>query len=137
MRRAVVAFACLFYCLQPAVAIVGGAAQTNGDPVYHVVSIAGSDGGYCSGTVLTRAVVLTVAQCIHAGQNYKIFQIDFKNLSTPISVTQVVLHPNFDLQRLLQHLATVDLALLKVSTPLPLAITNPSYEHSSVRLKLE
>ena len=121
-----------FICgIRPAVAIVGGAAQTGGDQTYHVVFILGSDNTECTGTVLTRELVLTAAQCIHAGQKYIISNVDSNCLSIPISVIRLVLHPNFDLQRLLNHLATVDLALLKLASPLPLNISKAIPEQTT------
>jgi hypothetical protein len=121
MRRASFAFAFLIYYLQPAAAIVGGASQTDGSPRYHVVFFQDSKKNSCTGTAVTRELVLTAAQCADPDRKYKIISVDSDHLSVPINVTRVEQHPNFSLQEYSQSRASVDLALLKLATPLPLA----------------
>jgi hypothetical protein len=48
----------LICCFQPAAAIVGGVARTVGSIPYHVVLIEDSNKKSCTGTVLTRELVL-------------------------------------------------------------------------------
>jgi secreted trypsin-like serine protease len=121
-----IVFACLIFCLQPAAAIVGGASLTDGSPRYHVVFIQDSRNNSCTGTALTRELVLTAAQCVDPDRKYKIVSADGNRLSIPINVTRVEIHPNFNAQAYSQSRASVDLALLELATPLPLAIPAPS-----------
>ena len=93
-----IVFACLIFCLQPATAIVGGASPTDGSPRYHVVFIQDSRNNSCTGTALTRELVLTAAQCVDPDRKYKIVSADGNRLSIPINVTRVEIHPNFNAQ---------------------------------------
>jgi hypothetical protein len=125
MRCVGVAFACLIFCFQPSVAIVGGASDRYVSPRYHVVLIEDSNKVSCTGTALTQELVLTAAQCLRPGREYKIMSVDSDRLSIPIRVTRVELHPDFDMQAYLHSRATADLAILKLAIPLPLAIAAP------------
>lgn len=124
MHCAGVVFACFFCCLRPAAAITGGA-QTDGSPRYHVVFIQDANNYSCTGTALTRELVLIAAQCVDPDRKYKLTRVDSDILSIPINVTRVEPHPDFDPRAYSQSRATADLALLKLATPLPLAISAP------------
>jgi Trypsin len=115
---------------KPSFAIVGGAPAGKGI-IGHVVGIATSDGGFCSGTVIGRHAVLTAAQCIHPNAGTKI--LDIRSNGRPVlkDVAVIIPNPKFDLSTLLAHRATADLALLKPAEPLgeiyrPVPVMSPS-----------
>ena len=83
-----------------------------------------SNGGFCTGTVLTRDTVLTAARCVTPGLGFQVSKID--SLAVSIPVTNVMYHPQFDVREMNQQRATVDLAILKLAAPLPLFIYTPS-----------
>jgi secreted trypsin-like serine protease len=85
--------------------------------------ITGSGGTFCTGAAIARDLVLTAAHCVLPGADYKL--IEFNTARQPVlrDIRQVARHPNFNLQTLLGHRATADVALLKLTAPLPPDIT--------------
>lgn len=106
-----------------ALAISGGAPATLNE-VRHAVMIVGSGGTFCTGVAVARDLVLTAAHCVAASTTYKL--IEFNKAKEPVllDVLRVLRHPNFNIQSLLGHRATADIALLKLAAPLP-AIISP------------
>ncbi len=78
----------------PAAAIVGGAAPSTEGVGRSVVTIVGSRGNFCTGSLIAPTLVLTVAD-----------------------VTRVAIHPGFQMQTMLAHRATADVALLQLASP--------------------
>ena len=70
--RIVAALALLF--VAPAHAIVGGAAPATEGVFRSVVTIVGSRGNSCSGTLIAPDLVLSVAHCVGPGADYKIVE---------------------------------------------------------------
>ena len=70
--RIVAALALLFAA--PAHAIVGGAAPATEGVFRSVVTIVGSRGNFCSGTLIAPDLVLSVAHCVGPGADYKIVE---------------------------------------------------------------
>src|SRR5271163_4547630 len=60
----------------PAAAIVGGAAPSNEGVGRSVVTIVGSRGNFCTGSLIAPTLVLTVAHCVQPGAEYKILEYD-------------------------------------------------------------
>jgi secreted trypsin-like serine protease len=120
MRRfAIAALACLL--ASPAVAIVGNApAAILGGR--HAVMIVGSRGTFCTGAAIARDLVLTAAHCVLPGADYKLVEFDAARQPKLLDVRTIARHPNFNLQTLLGHRATADVALLKLAAPLPQGI---------------
>jgi hypothetical protein len=104
---------------QSAAAIVGGAASADPSVARHVALIVGSRGTSCTGVVVARNLVLTAAHCALPGADYKIVEFDAAHRPTLRDVSMVVVHPQFELNVLLGHRATADVALLKTTAPLP------------------
>jgi len=104
-----------------AAAIVGGAASAEPSVAQHVALIVGSRGTSCTGVVIARNLVLTAAHCALPGADYKIVEFDSAHHPTLRDVSHVLVHPQFDLNILLNHRATADVALLKTPAPLPVA----------------
>jgi secreted trypsin-like serine protease len=104
-----------------AAAIVGGAANADPSVAQHVALIVGSRGTSCTGVVIARNLVLTAAHCALPGADYKVVEFDATHHPTLRGVALVVVHPQFDLNTLLNHRATADVALLKTTALLPAA----------------
>ncbi|KIZ40219.1 peptidase S1 and S6 chymotrypsin/Hap [Rhodopseudomonas palustris] len=103
----------------PAAAMVGGAAPDAGGLGRSVVTIVGSRGNFCSGTVIAPALVLSAAHCVTPGADYKIVLYDAQRQPTLRDVARVAAHPDFHPQGIRAHRASADVALLQLAEPLP------------------
>jgi secreted trypsin-like serine protease len=103
---------------QPALAMVGGGSTPSPAVANAIVTIVGSHGTSCTGTLIARDIVLTAAHCIAPGTTYKM--VDYKSQPPRLlDVRRVAAHPQFNMQSLLAHRATADVALLQLASPLP------------------
>jgi len=117
MRAVGRALICLLLSCWPAAAMVGGATAPPDSIARAVVLIVGSRGNFCSGAALAPDLVLTAAHCVLPGADYKIVEYE-RGAPQLRDVARVTAHPNFNLQSLLAHRATADVALLKLAAPL-------------------
>lgn len=117
--RVVVPLACLVITCTASVAMVGGAPPAAGDIAKHVVLIVGSRGNSCTGTAIARDLVLTVAHCVLPGADYKLVDYDSTRRPGLKDVTGIARHPQFDVNAVLAHRVTADVALLKLAERLP------------------
>lgn len=103
-------------CCAPALAVTGNAPPATGWAARGIVMIVDPRGDLCTGTALTRDLVLTAAHCVARAQTYEVrpFQTD-----VAIGVRSVALHPRFDLASYSASRATADIALIKLTTDLP------------------
>jgi secreted trypsin-like serine protease len=101
---------------QPAAAMVGGARTASA--ANPVVTIVGSRGNFCSGTLIAPDLVLTAAHCTMPGATYKIVDYDDKKQPRLRDVKHVASHPGFDVQGILAHRASADVALLQLTEPM-------------------
>lgn len=101
----------------PASAIVGGAAPSNEGVGRSVVTIVGSRGNFCSGSLIAPALVLTVAHCVQPGADYKIVHYGADRKPQLQDVKSVAIHPGFSMREMLAHRATADVALLRLQIP--------------------
>jgi secreted trypsin-like serine protease len=101
----------------PAGAIVGGAAPAADGIGRSVVTIVGSRGNFCTGSLVAPALVLTVAHCVQPGSEYKIVQYGADKKPELQDVKTVAIHPGFNMQEMLAHRATADVALLRLAIP--------------------
>jgi secreted trypsin-like serine protease len=97
--------------------MVGGATAPPDSIGRAVVLIVGSRGNFCTGAALARDLVLTAAHCVLPGAVYKIVEYE-RDQPQLRDVARVSAHPQFNLQSLLAHRATADVALLKLAAPL-------------------
>jgi secreted trypsin-like serine protease len=124
MRRMGRALVCLLLSCLPATAMVGGAAAPPDSVARAVVLVVGSRGNFCSGAALAPDLVLTAAHCVLPGADYKIVEYE-RGAPQLRDVVRVTAHPSFNLQTLLAHRATADVALLKLAAPLGSVTPSP------------
>jgi secreted trypsin-like serine protease len=101
----------------PADAIVGGGAPQADGVARSVVTIVGSRGNFCTGALIAPRLVLTVAHCVQPGADYKIVEYGADRQPSLQDVRTVAVHPGFNMQAMLAHRATADVALLQLAAP--------------------
>lgn len=103
----------------PAAAMVGGASPAAAGVGRSVVMILGSYGTACTATAIASDLLLTAAHCVQPGADYKL--VDSAQGREPVlkDIARIERDPQFDLKRLFAHLATADVALIKLAEPLP------------------
>lgn len=100
----------------PASAMVGGAPPA-GDFARAAVMIVGSRGNSCTGTLVARDLVLTAAHCVPPGFDYKLVQFDAQRQPSLRDISRIERHPKFSQQTFDSHIATADVALIKLAAP--------------------
>lgn len=110
-------FAACFFCFMPAFGMVGGAAPA-GDSGRSVVLLVGSHGQSCTGVALARDLVLTAGHCVLPGSDYKLVDFDAAHSPTLKDIANITRHPGFDVNAVLRHRVTADVALLKTTAPM-------------------
>jgi secreted trypsin-like serine protease len=101
----------------PARAIVGGGVPSAEGVGRAVVTIVGSRGNFCSGALIAPTLVLTAAHCVQPGAEYKIVDYGVDRQLLLQDIKSVAVHPAFNMQAMLAHRATADVALLQLETP--------------------
>src|SRR5882757_8142176 len=101
----------------PAHAIVGGGVPSTDGVARSVVTIVGSRGNFCTGSLIAPRLVLTVAHCVQPGADYKIVEYGADKQPSLQDVKTVAIHPGFNMQTMLAHRATADVALLLLGAP--------------------
>ena len=101
----------------PAIALVGGAQIARGDIVRQVVMIKGARGTHCTGTVLARDIVLTAAHCTSEATGLTVSRSSDAGEES-YKVVAVVTNLQYDVRSHPKFQAAVDLALLKLESPL-------------------
>jgi secreted trypsin-like serine protease len=121
MRRPALAFALLFSLSAPASALVGGATVVRETGAgRHVVMIVSTRGNVCTGTALSRDVVLTAAHCVHPPASYRVMADGIAAPGLPLLSRAV--HPRYDAGHYRSGRVTADVALLKLERPLPASV---------------
>jgi hypothetical protein len=101
----------------PAQAIVGGGVPSAEGVGRAIVTIVGSRGNFCTGTLIAPKLVLTVAHCVQPGATYKIVEYGADQKPQLRDVRTAAIHPGFNLEAMLAHRATADVALLQLEAP--------------------
>jgi trypsin len=112
-----------FQLAQPVQAMVGGAPPAPADLGRSIVMILGSSGTACTATAIGRDLLLTAAHCVQPGADYKLLGTEPGQPPVLKAISRIERHPQFDIKRLFSHLATADVALIKVAEPLPSRIS--------------
>jgi hypothetical protein len=105
--------------IAPAAAMVGGALPAAHGAGRSVVMILGSHGTACTATAIARSVLLTAAHCVEPGSEYKLADLTDPRAPTLKPIARIERDPQFEMKRLLGHLATADVALVQLPQPLP------------------
>jgi secreted trypsin-like serine protease len=111
------AAAAALFAASPAFAIVGGAPPSAGGIGRSVVTIVGSRGTFCSGALIAPRLVLTAGHCVQPGTEYRIVEYDRDHKPQLKTVRRAVAHPGFNMQAILAHRASADVALLELDMP--------------------
>jgi hypothetical protein len=99
-------------------AIVGAGAEKPDAIGRSVVTIIGSHGSVCSGSLIAPTLVLTAGHCIAPATSYRV--LDYTTQPPRLLTAQkVASHPQFSLQTMLAHRATADVALLLLPSSVP------------------
>src|SRR3981189_1307151 len=98
----------------PAGAIGGGGAPSAEGVGRSVVTIVGSRGNFCTGSLIAPKLVLTAAPCGQPGATYKIVEYGADRQPQLQDVKSVAIHPSFNMQAMMVHRATADVALLQL-----------------------
>ena len=98
--------------------MVGGAQPAADGVGRSVVMIVGSYGTACTATAIARDLLLTAAHCVQPGADYKLADAVPGQRPELKDIARIERDPQFDLKRLIAHLATADVALLKLAQPL-------------------
>ena len=114
MALIIAALALLFAA--PSQAIVGGAAPSAEGVGRAVVTIVGSRGNFCTGALIAPKLVLTAAHCVQPGAVYKIVEYGADKQPLLRDAKTVAVHPAFNIQAMLAHRATADVALLQLES---------------------
>jgi len=102
--------------LNPACAVTGNAPPATGWAARPIVIVTNAREELCTGTALTRDLVLTAAHCVTRAIDY---QVKPFQTGQSIPVRSAVRHPRFDYASYSASRATADVALLKLAAPLP------------------
>lgn len=118
MKKLVTLVTAALLLATPAYAIVGGGTPQTDGVARAVVTIVGSRGNFCTGSLIAPKLVLTVAHCVQPGADYKIVDRGADGQPQLLNVRAVAIHPNFNMQAMQGHRATADVALLQLDIPL-------------------
>ncbi len=108
--------------LTPGLAMVGGAPAAD-SAGRSVVMILGSHSTVCTATAIARDLLLTAAHCVQPDADYKFADAVPGQPPALKDIAHIERHPEFDLKRLFAHIATADVALLKLAAPLPARVS--------------
>ena len=105
----------------PALAMVG---ETSPAPelsknLVMVLTREGSGAGFCTASVLAANVILTAAHCVTSLPNMRVHFGDTASPPPLIEIAAVAVHPQFHANAIATRERSVDLALIKLKTPLP------------------
>jgi len=99
--------------------MVGGAPPAPAEFARSIVMILGSAGTACTATAIGRDLLLTAAHCVQPGADYKLLGSEPGQPPILKNIIRIERHPQFDIKRLFDHLATAVVALIKLAEPLP------------------
>ena len=103
----------------PALAVTGGAVVSDPNGLRRsVVQIENSGGELCSGAVIAPDLILTAAHCVLQRANYRVTVVDRRFRRVAVKAIAAALHPSFVPGTTPRTQPGIDLAILKLATPL-------------------
>ena len=107
----------------PASSVVGG--RDGGPAAGSTLMVLNARGGVCTGIVLSARAILTAAHCAAGGTELR---IHWKDGGEPVLIApaSVTLHPEFNANAVTARRRSIDLALVRLSAPLPARFTPAS-----------
>ncbi|MHB2169892.1 S1 family peptidase [Alsobacter sp. R-9] len=103
--------------LWPAVAIVQG--RDDAALSRHAVMVLTDRGGFCTGIVLARTVVMTAAHCVTGASAYRVHYKDAAGQPVMLEPRAVAVHPGYDAGAVKGRRRSIDLAMIRLAEPLP------------------
>lgn len=102
-------------------AVVGAASPGDryADAVVMVLTRGPEGAGFCSGVALSPRLVLTAAHCARSPADMRVHFKDAAGLAVFVEVAAAKIHPGYRADAPKRRLASIDLALLRLATPLP------------------
>jgi Trypsin len=119
----------------PAAAVVGGAPD-NGPLSRNSVMVLGSSGGVCSAVVVAPDAVLTAAHCVAGAAEHRVHWREASGEPALVPPAATAIHPGYDPKAIAARRRSIDLALLRLASPLP-ARFEPATLSAAARLKGE
>lgn len=113
-------FLSILLCLisYSASAITGSRSAPSEAVARSIVTIIGSRGSVCTGVLIAHSIVLTAGHCVAPGTNYRVID-PMTNPPRLLTAQKTVTHPQFNMETMLAHRATADVALLQLRSPVP------------------
>ncbi len=99
-------------------AVVGGA-EDSGPLARATVMVLSSKGGVCTGVVLAPDAVLTAAHCVTGAPEHRVHFREPTGEPILVELAAKAVHPGFEPKAVAERRRSIDLALLRLETPLP------------------
>lgn len=116
--RLAISFALTLSLTNAAAAITGSRSAPSEAIARSIVTIIGSRGTVCTGTLIAPNIVLTAGHCVAPGTSYRVIDPSTQPPKL-ITAQKAVTHPQFNMQTMLAHRATADVALLQLPSAVP------------------
>lgn len=102
-------------------AVVGG--RDGGPASGSTLMVLNARGGVCTGIVLSARAILTAAHCAAGGTELRIHWKEGSGEPVLIAPASIALHPEFNANAVTARRRSIDLALVRLSAPLPARFT--------------
>jgi S1-C subfamily serine protease len=97
--------------------MVKSTADRNLEP--HAVMVLGSKGSFCSAVVLKQDVLLTAAHCVTGSSDYRVHWRGADGTPILEAPAAITIHPGYAKDAAQARKRSIDLALIKLKSPLP------------------
>jgi secreted trypsin-like serine protease len=118
VSRSIAGAISLIALIHYAYAITGSRSAPSSSVAQSIVTVVAAGGGVCTGAMIAPNIILTAAHCIAPGMANRVIDYSSKPPSL-IAPQQVAVHPQYNAQSIAAHRATADVALLRLSAPMP------------------